>query len=352
MMYHGILNIYKEKGYTSHDVVARLRGILRQKRIGHTGTLDPDAEGVLPVCLGRGTRLSQILMDKEKVYLVRMLLGKETDTQDTGGQVLAEAPVSCTDEEVRDAILSFVGSYGQIPPMYSAIKKDGKKLYELARKGKVVEREPRMVTIPEIRILSMDLPYVEMSVRCSRGTYIRTLCHDIGRKLGCGACMEDLVRTRSGRFGKETALRLDEVQELAKSGRIAGHIVSVDKVLGDYPCAGTDGAAGDKLLVNGCKIPADMLCEINDPLQSAGKKHRELQGVPDDLPGMSDLQGITDSQATPDLPAPQDKRKTGDEQKPEGLWRVYTSRGEFAALYRYDSEKEEYRNEIMFYTKE
>ena len=255
-------------------------------------------------------------------------------------------------EETEAAVLSFVGEYDQIPPMYSALKVNGKKLVDLARRGIEVERKTRRVGILSIEIGEIDLPRVTMTVRCTKGTYIRTLCHDIGRKLGCGACMEDLVRTRSGRFGKETALRLDEVQELAKSGRIAGHIVSVDKVLGDYPCAGTDGAAGDKLLVNGCKIPADMLCEINDPLQSAGKKHRELQGVPDDLPGMSDLQGITDSQATPDLPAPQDKRKTGDEQKPEGLWRVYTSRGEFAALYRYDSEKEEYRNEIMFYTKE
>ena len=151
-MYHGVINIYKEQGYTSHDVVAKLRGILKQKKIGHTGTLDPDAEGVLPVCLGKATKLCDLLTDKEKTYRAVLLLGKTTDTQDVSGTVLSEAPVTAEEEKVREAILSFVGDYDQIPPMYSALKVNGQKLCDLARAGKEVERKPRRVTIREIRI--------------------------------------------------------------------------------------------------------------------------------------------------------------------------------------------------------
>ena len=156
----GIINVYKEKGFTSHDVVAKLRGILRMKKIGHTGTLDPAAEGVLPVCLGKGTRLCDMLTDKTKTYRAVLLLGKETDTQDTTGAVQAEYPVHVTEEEVREAILSFLGDYMQIPPMYSALKVNGKKLYELARQGKEVEREARPVQILDIQIESIELPRV------------------------------------------------------------------------------------------------------------------------------------------------------------------------------------------------
>ena len=148
MMVHGILNVYKEKGYTSHDVVAKLRGIIGQKKIGHTGTLDPDAEGVLPVCLGKATRLCDLLTEKEKTYEAVLLLGRTTDTQDTTGETLAVSDTGhLTEEEVRRAVLSFQGTYPQVPPMYSALKINGKKLYELAREGKTVERKPRMVTI-------------------------------------------------------------------------------------------------------------------------------------------------------------------------------------------------------------
>jgi tRNA pseudouridine55 synthase len=141
----GIINVYKEKGFTSHDVVAKMRGILRMKKIGHTGTLDPDAEGVLPVCLGKGTKLCDMLTDRTKTYQAVMLLGRETDTQDTSGQTLAEYPVNVTPEQVEEAVMSFFGPYMQIPPMYSALKVNGKKLYELARAGKEVERQPRPV---------------------------------------------------------------------------------------------------------------------------------------------------------------------------------------------------------------
>ena len=172
----GIINVYKEKGFTSHDVVAKLRGILRMKKIGHTGTLDPAAEGVLPVCLGKGTRLCDMLTDKTKTYRTVLLLGQETDTQDTTGTVLAEYPVEVTEEAVREAIYSFLGDYMQIPPMYSALKVNGKKLYELARQGKEVERQPRPVQILDIQIGQVDLPRVTFSVTCSITTYFRWRC--------------------------------------------------------------------------------------------------------------------------------------------------------------------------------
>ena len=213
-MIHGVLNVYKEKGYTSHDVVAKLRGITKQKKIGHTGTLDPDATGVLPVCFGRATKLCDLLTDKDKTYVAELLLGQETDTQDISGTVLQTADTQyLSEEEVEKAVLSFVGSYDQIPPMYSALKVNGKKLYELAREGKVVERKARRVEIKDIQILSMELPIVKMEVSCSKGTYIRTLCHDIGEKLGCHGCMKSLVRTRVSNFRIEESISLEEINK-------------------------------------------------------------------------------------------------------------------------------------------
>ena len=168
-MVNGILNVYKEKGYTSHDVVAKLRGIVGQKKIGHTGTLDPDAEGVLPVCLGRATKVCDMLTEKDKTYEAVLLLGKETDTQDISGTVLRVGETEgLTQEQVKDCVMSFVGEYDQIPPMYSALKVNGKKLYELAREGKMIERKSRKVEIKEIRILEMALPRVRMEVSCSK----------------------------------------------------------------------------------------------------------------------------------------------------------------------------------------
>ncbi len=229
-MKSGIINVYKEKGYTSFDVTAKLRGILRMKKIGHTGTLDPDAEGVLPVCIGRATRVCDILTDKDKVYEAVLLLGVETDTQDTSGEVLKELPVEVSEDEVKEAILSFVGEYAQIPPMYSALKVNGKKLYELAREGKTVDRKARTVQIYSIEILEMKLPKVRMSVHCSKGTYIRTLCHDIGQSLGCGGCMDRLLRTRAGVFELKDALKLSEIEELTKAGIVEEKMISVDEL--------------------------------------------------------------------------------------------------------------------------
>lgn len=234
-MIHGVVNINKEKGYTSHDVVAKLRGIVGQKKIGHTGTLDPDATGVLPVCLGKATKLCDMLTDKDKTYETVMLLGKTTDTQDISGTVLSEASISDIDETmVTKCIGEFVGDYLQMPPMYSALKVNGKKLYELARQGIEVERKKRPVVIHEIHILEIDLPRVRIEVSCSKGTYIRTLCHDIGQKLGCGACMEELTRTRVGRFELADSFTLQQVEEMKESGRLEEIIVPIDAMFSEY----------------------------------------------------------------------------------------------------------------------
>ena len=246
----GVLNIRKEKGFTSFDVVAKLRGILHMKKIGHTGTLDPEAEGVLPVVLGKATKLVDLLTDKQKTYEALMHLGLETDTQDMTGTVLCEKTVEVSAEEVETVIRGFVGEYQQIPPMYSALKVDGKKLYELAREGKTVERKARTVHFYEIDIKEINLPYVRFSVTCSKGTYIRTLCHDIGQKLGCGGCMEELIRTRSGNFTWEDSMTLAEVEEAVKDGTIEDRVIRIGQVLKDYPeifCT----REGDRLLENG-----------------------------------------------------------------------------------------------------
>ena len=229
----GIIVVHKEKGFTSFDVVAKLRGILKQKKIGHTGTLDPDATGVLPVCLGCATKLCDMLTDTTKVYEAELLLGVTTDTQDTSGTVLEERAVTVTEEEVRAVIASFMGEQKQIPPMYSALKVDGKKLYELAREGKTVERKARDITIGNIEILEVNLPKVRMVVTCSKGTYIRTLCNDIGDKLGCGGAMASLIRRKTAGFTLEEAKTLDEIEALMKAGEIATVIKGVDTVFTD-----------------------------------------------------------------------------------------------------------------------
>ncbi len=236
-MRNGIINIYKEQGFTSHDVVAKLRGILKQKKIGHTGTLDPDAEGVLPVCLGSGTKLCGMLTDRDKTYEAVLLLGQSTDTQDISGTVLERAEVSVTEETAGEAILSFVGAYEQIPPMYSALKVGGRKLCDLARAGQEVERKARPVVIYGIEILEVCMPRIRMSVSCSKGTYIRTLCHDIGEKLGCHGCMEKLLRTKAGQFLLEDSLRLSEVERLRDEGRLEEAILPVDEVFTAHPKA-------------------------------------------------------------------------------------------------------------------
>lgn len=235
-MINGIINVYKEKGYTSHDVVAKMRGILRLKKIGHTGTLDPDAEGVLPICIGKATRLVDMITDKEKTYEAVLKLGITTDTQDITGKVLKTSEVTADYARIEKVILSFIGEYQQLPPMYSAIKVNGKKLYELARQGKEIERERRKVHIKDIRILSYskEEQEIRMSVDCGKGTYIRTLLHDIGEVLGCGGTMKSLVRTAVGAFTIEEALKLSEIQALAAEERLEPYIIAIDRIFMNY----------------------------------------------------------------------------------------------------------------------
>lgn len=248
--YQGIIVIHKEKGYTSHDVVAKLRGILHMKKIGHTGTLDPDATGVLPVALGKGTKLVDLLTDKEKTYEAVLHLGITTDTQDMSGTVLEEKPVNVTEEEVRQVLESFVGDQLQVPPMYSALKVNGKKLYELAREGKSVERKARPVSFYEITPLEIKLPLVKLRVTCSKGTYIRTLCNDIGEKLGCGGCMEELLRSKVGSYSLGESHSFAEVEAAVADGTIQDMIYPVEQVLSGYPALFAD-SYGDRLLQNG-----------------------------------------------------------------------------------------------------
>lgn len=235
-MINGIINIYKEKGYTSHDVVAKLRGILGQKKIGHTGTLDPDAEGVLPVCLGRATRLCDMLTDKNKTYEAVLLLGKTTDTQDITGEVLEERDTSfLTESHIKECIQGYIGEYEQLPPMYSALKVNGKKLYEFAREGIEVERNKRTVQIFDITTGEIELPRVYMEVKCSKGTYIRTLCHDIGQDLKTGGCMETLLRTKAGPFEIKDSVKLTQIEDFEKTGKLSEVIIPIDTMFSELP---------------------------------------------------------------------------------------------------------------------
>lgn len=257
-MLNGVINVYKEKGYTSHDVVAKMRGIFRQKKIGHTGTLDPDAVGVLPVCLGNATKLCDLLTDRSKEYRAVLRLGIATDTQDMSGTVLSEQEVTCGPEEVRDAILGFVGEYDQIPPMYSALKVNGQKLVDLARRGIEVERKPRRVGILSIVIEEISLPRVTMTVKCTKGTYIRTLCDDIGRKLCCGGCMEELTRTASGQFRIGDAVTLGALRESCDAGEPERYLIPVDQVLADHPAV-SSVPEGDRFLHNGNPVAVEFI---------------------------------------------------------------------------------------------
>lgn len=269
-MYHGIINIYKEKGYTSHDVVAKLRGILKQKKIGHTGTLDPEAEGVLPVCLGVGTKLCDMLTDKDKTYRAVMLLGVVTDTQDTTGKILKEtdmSKVNISHEEILNAIHKYVGSYMQTPPMYSAIKVNGKKLYELAREGIEIKVPPRSVTIYDIYDIKIELPRVCMTVDCSKGTYIRTLCNDIGNELNTGGTMEQLTRTKVSVFSLDKALKLSEVSHIMQENpkELDSYIMPVDKVFEGYR-SGYLKKEAERYLYNGNSLKPEYIkdfCEMS-----------------------------------------------------------------------------------------
>ena len=228
----GFFNVYKEAGYTSHDVVAIVRKLTRGK-VGHTGTLDPQAEGVLPICLGRATKLADMITGQEKSYIAEVILGVTTDTGDMTGQVLSRPPVEFDEDAILKTVESFRGPQTQVPPMYSALKVGGKKLYDLARKGQTVERKPRAINIADIKVLAYcpGNNSFTIDVTCSKGTYIRSLCMDIGAALGTGAAMGSLLRTRSGAFCVETAFKIARIKEAAEDGSLSDILLPVEEVL-------------------------------------------------------------------------------------------------------------------------
>jgi len=234
-MINGMIIIDKEKGFTSHDVVAKMRGICGQKKIGHTGTLDPMATGVLPICLGKGTGVCSILSESDKIYQGTMRLGIKTDTLDITGAILREEEILCSEEEIREAILSFIGKQDQIPPMYSALKINGEKLCDLARKGISIDRKSRKIEIYNIEILRIKLPEVEFEVSCSKGTYIRSLCDDIGEKLGCLGCLSRLRRIKAAGFSIDQALTLSQLQQRKEEGTLDEIIIPIDSVFLHLP---------------------------------------------------------------------------------------------------------------------
>ena len=251
---NGILLIDKPAGWTSSDVVAKLRGILHERRIGHSGTLDPMATGLLVVFVGRATRAVEFAESHEKRYLASLRPGLITDTQDTTGTRLGEIERPVSAEELEAILPRFRGEIRQIPPMYSAIKVKGQKLYEIARRGGEVERAPRSVTIRELRLLGREGQDFLLDVTCSKGTYIRTLCHDIGAALGCGACMSALRRVRAGDFSLESAHTLEEVQRAADENRAETLLLPVDALFERCPALVLNAAEERRIRV-GASVP-------------------------------------------------------------------------------------------------
>ena len=254
--FSGVINIYKEKGFTSHDVVNIVRNTLSKVKTGHTGTLDPEAEGVLPVCVGKATKLADYIAADIKEYIAEITLGISTTTEDIFGDVLEEKPVNVTEDDFKNATVNFIGEYHQKPPMYSAIKVNGRKLYELAREGKEVERKTRLIHIFNIKSLG-DNKFA-FKVLCSKGTYIRTLCKDIGEKLGCGSCMSKLTRSRSGNFYLENSIKIDDFKKLVGEGNINDVLISMDVILKDFKTV-TVTKEAEKYVVNGNPISKNYL---------------------------------------------------------------------------------------------
>ena len=250
----GVINIYKEKGFTSHDIVNIVRKKLGKIKTGHTGTLDPDAMGVLPICVGKATKLSEYIASSIKEYKAIVTLGKTTTTQDSSGEVIEERQVNCSENDILNIVNSFKGEIMQTPPMYSAIKINGKKLYELAREGKEIERKQRKITIYNIEVTKfIDKEHFEITVLCSKGTYIRALCNDIGEKLGCGAHMSYLLRTRTGNFYIDDAIKLEDIDNILENNKLDTILISMDSILSDYKKFVVINKA-NKFLYNGNKI--------------------------------------------------------------------------------------------------
>lgn len=253
----GILVVNKPRDWTSHDVVAKLRGIYQQRRIGHSGTLDPMATGVLVVFLGRATRAVELCENDEKEYIAGLRLGEITNTQDITGQVLERRDGTVTREALTAALEGFLGPQQQIPPMYSAVKIGGRKLYELARKGQTVERKPRDIVIHELELLSLEGCEAKIRVKCSKGTYVRTLCHDIGLALGTGGCLSALTRTKAGRFTLADTVTLEEIQVAKEQGTHLKLLRTVDSLFADCPAVSLNDEDARK-----CRNGTDIMNEF------------------------------------------------------------------------------------------
>ncbi len=265
MAYDGILNIDKPAGWTSHDVVGKVRRLLGQKSVGHAGTLDPLATGVLLVCVGQATRVSEYLMAGRKVYRAVVQLGIETDTYDVEGTIVAKRDVpELSHEDLIAAMMRFTGRIEQTPPAYSAIKQDGVPAYRKARRGEMVTIQPRQVTIHDIELLGWTTPYVTFNVTCDPGTYIRSLAHDLGASLGCGAVLTELRRLQSGQFRVEDAIDVETLEEAVRQGKLAGCIQAMDAALRDLTPVAVDAAAASRL-ARGQAIPC-----LTEPGQAEG----------------------------------------------------------------------------------
>lgn len=248
-MMNGVLNIFKPSGITSFDVVRAVKKVANTKKVGHTGTLDPLASGVLPICIGNATKIVDFIMNESKIYKSTLKLGVTTDTYDREGKILKEEPVCLSDELIHQCVNSFVGTINQVPPMYSALKVNGQKLYELARKGIEIERNSREVHIYSINIETIQIPYVTFKVHCSKGTYIRSLCYDIGEKLGVGALMWELEREKTGTFNIENSIHINSLTK----DNLEWNLISMDKALDKYPRVSINEQY-EKLLINGVQI--------------------------------------------------------------------------------------------------
>lgn len=247
---NGIILIDKPQDWTSHDVVGKLRGILHERRIGHSGTLDPLATGLLVVFVGRATRAVEFAEADSKEYIAGLRLGISTDTQDITGNIQQKSDANITEESLKSALMQFTGEIEQIPPMYSAIKVGGKKLYELARKGESVERKPRKVTISKLDLIGTENGDFILDVCCSKGTYIRTLCNDIGQSIGCGGCMSSLRRVKAGLFSVENAVSIEQVAAAVNDGSVEKLLLPVDSLFAEHPCFNVN-ASNEKKLRNG-----------------------------------------------------------------------------------------------------
>ena len=309
-MINGVINVYKETGYTSRDAVTRLTGILRQRKIGHTGTLDPAAEGVLPMCVGKATKLCEMLTDHKKQYIAVMKLGIATDTEDTTGEIIEKTDFTdiwyeenLTIDKLKKITDKFIGTQLQTPPMYSAKRVNGKRLYELAREGKVIERKACEIIVYGIEIKNIDVANREITivVDCSKGTYIRTLCKDIGEALGSKAAMKKLIRTKTGDFYLENSYRLDEIEKIFKENRLAEILIPVEDIFKEFRQIKVTGYT-NTLLENG---------------------------------GIVKMEAVKPEKYNTDI-------KNGEK------FRMYNEEGKFRAIYSYDEEINAFKIDKMF----